>query len=136
MKHFIDLPRARLQDLASIHQWLDELVAQTTLDETVVFALRLTIEEAFVNLVHHGYKEMPGPVVIALQTFIDHVVVTIHDHASPFSPEQAPHPQLDQDLLTRPLGGLGWHFIREMMDEIHYASDQTGNVLTLIKRIK
>jgi serine/threonine-protein kinase RsbW len=136
MKNFIDLPRARLQDLESIHQWLDELVAQTTLDETVVFALRLAIEEAFVNLVHHGYKASPGPVAIALQTFTDRVIVTIHDHAVPFSPEQAPHPQLDQDWLTRPVGGLGWHFIREMMDEIHYTSDQTGNVLTLIKRIK
>lgn len=137
MNTSIETPKARLQDLEAIHRWLDEFATQATLDETVVFALRLAIEEVFVNLVHHGYKDAPGPVALALQTFTDRVAVTIHDHAPPFPPEQAPRPQLDQDWVTRPIGGLGWHFIRELMDEIRYAADpKEGNVLTLVKRFK
>ena len=135
MNTSIEFRQARLQDLESIHRWLDEFAEQAALDDNVVFALRLAIEEVFVNLVHHGYKNAPGPVAIALHTFADRVTVTIHDHAPPFLPEQVPHPQLGQDWMTRPLGGLGWHFIREVMDEIRYASNpKSGNVLTLVRR--
>lgn len=136
MKTAIEIPRARLQDLESLHRWLDEFAMRAALDDAIVFALRLAIEEVFVNLVQHGYKNSPGQVALALHMLADRVTVTIHDHAPPFSPEQAPHPQLDQDWQSRPIGGLGWHFIREMMDEIRYEADlQNGNVLTLVKRL-
>jgi serine/threonine-protein kinase RsbW len=136
MKTSIELPQARLQDLEAIHQFIDEFAEPAGLDETIAFALRLAIEEAFVNLVEHGYKHAPGAVGITLQSSPDRVTVMIRDHAPPFPPEKAPRPQLDQAWQTRQVGGLGWHFIREMMDEIEYRSDPAqGNILTLVKRI-
>jgi serine/threonine-protein kinase RsbW len=135
MKTGIEFQQARLQDLESIHRWLDEFATQAALDDSIVFALRLAIEEVFVNIVEHGYKSMPGPIDIAVQTHANRVTVTIHDYAPPFPPDSVPRPRLDQDWARRPIGGLGWHFIREMMDEVRYASDpKNGNVLTLVKR--
>ncbi len=136
MKTSLELPQARLQDLESIHQFLDEFAQHAALDETITFAMRLAVEEVFVNLVEHGYKHALGAVGITLQSSPDRVTVMIRDHAPPFPPENAPRPQLDQEWQTRQVGGLGWHFIREMMDEIEYRSDPAqGNILTLVKRI-
>jgi anti-anti-sigma factor len=132
----IELAQARLDDLEQVHQWIDDFAKTTGLNESLVFAIRLAIEEVFVNLIQHGYKKKPGLIRLSLTADAHQVTVTIGDHAPPFPPDRAPRPRLGQDLASRPVGGLGWHFIRAMMDEVRYRSDpQQGNVLTLIKRI-
>lgn len=137
MKQHLELAQAQLADLNTVHQFIDSFAQAQHLDESIVFALRLAIEEVFVNLIQHGYKNQPGFIGITLETNDSQVIATIHDFSPPFPPESAPRPNLTQDWRDRPLGGLGWHFIRAMMDEIHYASDpKTGNILTLIKWLK
>lgn len=136
MKSQIDIPRARLDDLERVHHFIDEFARATDLNETLVFAVRLAIEEAVVNLIQHGYKQAPGPIHLSIEADAHQVTVMIGDHAPPFPPDRAPQPRLGHDLASRPIGGLGWHFIRAMMDEIRYRSDpEQGNVLTLIKDI-
>lgn len=136
MKQRLDIARARLDDLERIHRWIDDFAKKAGLDESFVFAVRLAIEEAFVNLVQHGYKQVPGPIHLSIEADAHQITVLIGDHAPPFPPDRAPHPRLGPDLASRPIGGLGWHFIRTMMDEIRYRSDpEQGNVLTLIKYI-
>lgn len=134
MKRHLDIARARLDDLERIHNFIDEFAHAADLDDAVVFAVRLAIEEAVVNLIQHGYQQAPGPIHLAIEADAHQVTVTLGDHAPPFPPDRAPQPRLGHDLASRPLGGLGWHFIRTMMDEIRYRSDPAqGNVLTLIK---
>ena len=44
---------------------------------------------------------------------------------------------LDDDWQEREIGGLGWHLIKELTDEVTYHSDpQKGNRLMLVKKIK
>jgi serine/threonine-protein kinase RsbW len=62
--------------------------------------------------------------------------VTIVDLARPFSPSQIPPPDLTSPWEERQVGGLGWHLIQEMMDEVTYhPNQQAGNRLTLRKRL-
>jgi len=137
MNQTFEIPRARLEDLSRLHQFIDDFVEQARLDDTIVFALRLAIEEVCVNLIQHGYKGKPGLIRLTLDANAFQVTALIGDHAPPFPPEKAPRPVLDQNWVSRPIGGLGWHFIREMMDEIKYRSDpKQGNVLTLVKRLR
>lgn len=136
MKQHLDIARARLDDLEHIHNFIDEFAQAADLNEALVFAVRLAIEEAVVNLIQHGYKQVPGPIHLSIEADAHQITVTIIDHAPPFPPDRVPPPRLGQDLASRPIGGLGWHFIRAMMDEIRYRSDpEQGNVLTLIKYV-
>ena len=34
------------------------------------------------------------------------------------------------------MGGLGWHLIRGMVDEVRYETGPEGNRLTLVKRLE
>ena len=133
----IEIPAARIDDLERLIEILKATCQQARVAEQDVFALHLALEEVFVNLVTHGYENRPpGPVGVTLQIDPGQAVVIIRDQAPPFSPEQASEPSLDQAWQTRTTGGLGWHFIRRMMDDIRYESDpHTGNRLTLVRRL-
>lgn len=133
----VEFAKAQLQDLDRVHQSIDDICHQAQLDESVCYAVRLSVEEAYVNIVDHGYSpDRPGPISVTLESNPNQIIAIVTDRAPFFAPEHAPHPDLDLELDERQIGGLGWHFIREMMDEIRYETDDAGNNrLTLIKNI-
>jgi serine/threonine-protein kinase RsbW len=133
----IKISEAQLNDLEGLIDFLKVTCDQAHVAEQDIFALHLALEEVFVNLVAHGYENRPpGLVGVTLQIDPGRAVVTIRDQAPPFAPEQAPEPSLGQAWQTRTNGGLGWHFVRRMMDEIRYESDPPhGNRLTLVRRL-
>jgi serine/threonine-protein kinase RsbW len=45
-----------------------------------------------------------------------------------------PPPDLNADLESRPVGGLGVHFMKTLMDEVAYRREGDRNVLTMRKR--
>lgn len=134
----IEFAQAQLHDLERIHQLIDELCHHAKLDESNCYAVRLSVEEAYVNIIDHGYSpDKPGPASVTVQSNPDQIIAIVADRAQSFAPEHAPRPDLKRDLEERKIGGLGWHFIREMMDEIRYETDDAGNNrLTLVKNLR
>ena len=63
------------------------------------------------------------------------VSVTIVDYASPFNPFSEAPPNTKQTMEDRPVGGLGIHLVRSMMDEVSYHRRIDRNVATLVKYI-
>lgn len=113
---------------------LDETAAEAGLTDEIVFPLHLATEEAATNVIMHGYSDAPGPLTLRVEITPDAVAVTLTDEASPFDPNCAPSPPLKGTVEDRPIGGLGWHFIREVTDEVrHETPPGGGNRLTLIK---
>ncbi len=50
--------------------------------------------------------------------------------------DNSPEPALSEFLDNLKVGGLGIHFMRKLMDEVHYSFDgEQGNRLTLVKYI-
>ena len=128
---------ARPEQLPALLEFIEQTCASAQLPEDVAFAVRLAAEEACTNVIRHGYRGVtPGPVAVGIAHDASRVVVTIEDRGTPFDPADAPAPAIDAPAEDRPLGGLGLHLIRQMMDEVHHAHDaRTGNTLTLVKRI-
>ena len=128
---------ARLENLASLIEFVEKACRQTSAEKQVCLDIRLAVEEVCMNLIRHGYAGMePGPIRLNFQTDVEKIIIRIGDHAPPFHPQQAPPLKLDSEWQKRPVGGFGWHLIRQVIDHITYESDPIeGNVLTLIKRI-
>ncbi len=61
------------------------------------------------------------------------IVVEITDDAKPFDPFEVQKPDTDAALEDRPIGGLGVHFVREMMDGYQYRRSRGRNIVTLTK---
>lgn len=100
--------------------------------------LKLAVDEACTNILEHGYAgAAPGPIRVSFDFDGERAVVVITDRARPFAPRDAPAPDLSSPLSERNLGGLGWHLIRQVVDEIDYQPQAGGgNRLTLIKNLK
>ncbi len=101
-------------------------------------AVRLSVEEACVNVVSHGYKgQAPGLLGLSFHLVDPHTLQAhIQDQATPFHPDQAPPPDLLADVEDRPIGGLGWMMIRQMMPPVDYISNANGNTLVLERHLQ
>lgn len=128
--------RAVAGELSRVMSFVRDSATSLGLEPPVAHAVRLAVEEVFTNISTHGHREGdPGPVEVTIESRPDAVVVTVSDRAVAFDPDRAPAPDLDADWEDRPLGGLGWHLVREVMDEVrHRPRPGGGNVTTLVKR--
>jgi anti-sigma regulatory factor (Ser/Thr protein kinase) len=122
-------------NLAVLMGLVDQAVERGRLDQEIAAELRLAVEEVCVNVIDHGYPAgAPGPIRLAIDCEPDRVVVVVADEAAPFDPTDAPLPDLSAGIDERPIGGLGWHLVRHVIDEIEHTVPPTGgNLLKLVK---
>lgn len=121
--------------LGTLLAFLDDACEQAGLDDETAFAVRLAGEEACTNIINHAYRgSQPGPISLEMRCDGARVVLRIEDRAPFFSPADAPLPDLTADWENRREGGLGWHLIRQMMDEVrHEPIAGGGNRLDMTK---
>lgn len=126
---------ARPSSLGDLLEYVEAACAG--LPEEAAFAVRLAAEEACQNVISHAYPGAePGPVALSIAREGDAVTVTIEDRGVPFDPAAAPAPDLAAPAEERALGGLGWHLVRQVMDEVrHEALPGGGNRNVLVKKI-
>ena len=102
----------------------------TDLSEKLVIA----VNEACMNVIEHAYKgDDSGEIILEIHNNEGNLLFRLQDHAEPVDLDTVKPRDLD-DL--RP-GGLGTHFIREIMDECHmgHLEGGTGNYLEMRKKI-
>lgn len=125
-----------LENLPRFLHFIEGVCARIEAAADIKYALHLAVEEVCTNLIVYGYRGQPaGPIEVAVHDDNDRVTIVIRDSSPPFDPALAPSPDLTSDVEHRAAGGLGWHLVKKMIDEIDYnPATPTGNVLTLVKR--
>jgi len=95
--------------------------------------LILAVNEAAMNVIQHAYGEEDGNIQIEVLSAGHNVVFRLTDFACPID-KNCVKPRDLNDI--RP-GGLGVHFMREIMDEIRFQEDceKAGNVLIMRKKL-
>ena len=114
-------------------------------DETAIFHIELACDEACTNIIEHAYgDEGKGLIHISYETDGDRFIVTFHDNGRTFDPDSVPIPPTVQaDAATDAtihetlkVGGLGLHFMRQLMDSVTFQSDpKQGNTLIMVKKL-
>lgn len=101
-----------------------------------IYAINLALEEVLTNTISYGYDDGAAhEIVVEFNLQENELTVTLTDDARPFDPLQAPAPDVNAALEDRPIGGLGIHLVKTMMDGMRYRREQEKNILTLIKKI-
>ena len=59
----------------------------------------------------------------------------VDDSGRPFDPTLAEQPDLELGVDERPVGGLGIHLVRSIMDKVSYAREGGHNILKMKKLI-
>ncbi len=116
--------RAMTRMALNNHGWRSDIV------EDIVLA----IDEACQNIIRHAYLgECDDPITLHIELHHNTVVVVLEDQAPAVSPD-CMNPRAFDDI--RP-GGLGCHFMRQVMDTVSIEPSPTGqgNRLRMIKGI-
>ena len=119
----LELIPAAVEEFAERDNWPPDLV----------FKLNLVLEELGVNIVN--YSGATGDIEISLASDSERVTVEITDDGRPFNPLiDQETPDVSAPLGDRPIGGLGIHLVRSMMDEMRYSREDGRNKLAISKR--
>lgn len=127
--------RAQLE-LGAVRDRLPEVVdllarfwAEGSLPPGGAFPFELSLEELFLNVALHGVKEGAGPpqVLIRLEYDGHRVQATIEDDGKAFDPFSLGTPDISSGLDDRPVGGLGVHLVKELMDQVDYRFHEGRN---------
>ncbi len=121
-------------DIAEIPRLLDGVeafAAAADLVPGVEQKLALCLDEAVTNIIMHGAPS--GPILVQLDQGPDgKVTARVEDDGPAYDPTSAADPDhLLAELDDRPIGGLGIHLIRKMMDSVDYSYADGRNRLTL-----
>ncbi|MDQ6435511.1 ATP-binding protein [Mesorhizobium sp. LHD-90] len=123
-----------LAEIGRIAPIIEKFCAEHGLGEETAHAINLSLDELLTNTISYGFEDGGRHVIdIVVEAQGDRAVVTVKDDAAAFDPTEAGDPDLDADLDERPIGGLGIHIVRAMMDDIVYARVGGHNQLTLTK---
>jgi serine/threonine-protein kinase RsbW len=97
--------------------------------------VQLAIEEHLTNIQSYAY-DAPGNhvIIVRLRLERDALRVEVEDDGCPFNPMQHSGPDLSLPLDQRPVGGLGIHMMRKLMDSLEYQRKPNRNVLVMRKR--
>jgi serine/threonine-protein kinase RsbW len=126
---------AELQNLGVIRRFVQKTAAALGADRDMIADVNLATDEAATNVIVHGYQEQPGIIEIELSRRGDTLLIFMRDQSAPFDPTSVPPPDVTQPLGERPVGGMGIHLMRQLMDEVtHRITPQGGNELIMAKK--
>jgi serine/threonine-protein kinase RsbW/sigma-B regulation protein RsbU (phosphoserine phosphatase) len=129
--------RNDLSEIGRIAPLVEAYCAERGLDPEIAFAINLSLDEILTNTISYGYDDAAEHgIEIEIAAADGQVTVTVRDDARAFDPTAAETPDLDADIDERPIGGLGIHLVRTLMDAVAYRRSGGRNHLTLTKTIR
>ncbi len=124
--------------LQNIVQAVEQMGQEQRWSQQTVFRVNLVLEELSINVLQYG-GDAPGTapgmnIEVDSQEGVSNIEVS--DDGRPFDPlTQAPNPPVvtSQDQPA-PVGGMGIHLVRNMVENLAYRHDRGRNRLTMTVR--
>lgn len=125
-----------LSDIPGAAAALETFAREHGIAAEVAAKLVLALDEVLTNIVSYGYPD-GGRHGIAVHARLDGglISLSVRDGGKPFDPLALPPPDTGLGIEERRIGGLGIHFVRTVMDEVHYRRQRACNVLTMVKAV-
>src|SRR5262249_51455511 len=106
------------------------------LSAKLIFDLNLSFDELLTNIISYGYDDNAAhEIEVSVTLANDLLTATLEDEARPFNPLTAPKPDLAAPLESRPLGGLGIHIVKTLMDDVVHERRNGRNRLVMKKAV-
>ncbi|MGX8713348.1 MAG: SpoIIE family protein phosphatase [bacterium] len=123
-----------VQEIPKLAEFIDGIAEANGIDMSTSMSLNLAMEEAVVNVMKYAYPEgTRGDIDITSTVYGGSITFTISDSGVAFDPTVKSNPDVTLGVDERPIGGLGIHLVRQIMDSIHYERKDNKNILTLKK---
>ncbi len=128
--------RRSISAVDDLFAFIDRFAATHALDEEVLFAIRLSAEELFTNLIRHNAGGGPA-IDVSLDREENRLVIRFIDFdVDPVAIDHDRPLGLDLPLSERTPGGLGIHLVKNMVDRLTYEYDHRTFRVTAIKNLE
>jgi sigma-B regulation protein RsbU (phosphoserine phosphatase) len=141
-KHASHAPRRiimknEMSEVGRMRGFIFSVCREHNVDEETVKTLNLAAEECVANVINYAYpKGIRGHVELTAEIVGGQLTLTVKDHGVAFDPTRHQDIDVEAGLDDRPIGGLGIHLVKTIMDTMTYQRTVDGyNVLTLTKQI-
>ena len=125
-----------IRQISLLPGFLEEATQDMGIDPSVTTQLNLALEEAVANVISYAYPEgTDGTVDIDAKREGNSISFIISDSGTAFDPTARETVDISAGVDERPVGGLGIHLIREIMDTVSYERRDGKNILTITKNI-
>lgn len=124
---------AKLDSLAGAQSFLRERSAALEISELLLERLALVLEEMVANIGSYAYPKGVGDMEVGCDLLLQEpptparLCILLRDWGVPFDPLDRDSPDLDADLESRPVGGLGIYLIRQLTDHCEYRRNGDAN---------
>lgn len=124
----------RLPELERVHAEVENFLERCGVAGRDSYHIRLALDELVTNVICYAYNGEGGQCIEVLLVCCPGIVdVILTDAGKPFNPLLAPEPDMNAPAEIRRIGGLGIHFVRKTMDELHYERKDGKNILRIRK---
>jgi len=125
-----------INTIPQLNEYIDSVCEDMGLDMATSMSLNLALEEAVVNVMNYAYPEGTKGTV-NIETIADNTQITfiISDSGKFFDPTAKEEVDTTLSAEERPIGGLGIHLIRQIMNHVVYERKDDKNILKLTKNI-
>lgn len=128
--------RNRREEISRVVDAVDRFAAEHRLSVDDVGDLQVALDEILTNIVDYGYTDdADHEIRIRLQVIGNVLEATIVDDGFAFNPLESQAPDVRAPLHERRVGGLGIHFVKNLMTEITYDRVDGRNLLVLRKNL-
>ena len=124
-------------NLQYIQGSVEELGLRESWPDSLTFKVNLVLEELGLNILSYGGPESDQnpEIEIVLTSDDESLTIEVVDDGRPFNPLQdADVPDVEAMLGDRPIGGLGVHLVKTLMDDLSYERTAGKNHLTMVAR--
>jgi serine/threonine-protein kinase RsbW len=121
-----------LADLARLCCSAHEFMEQSGVTAAAIYKIDLSLEELITNTIKYGYDDsLEHKIAISLDIDAGQLHLTIEDDSHEFDPTMVDEPDLNDDVSSRKIGGVGLHLIRNMVERIAYTRNGTINTVSI-----
>ena len=104
------------------------------LSAEVIFKLNLALDEVVTNIIAYAFDDETDRQIDITVTLDDEIIsIRVEDDGLAFNPLDAPVPDLKLGIDDRPIGGLGVHIVRSVMDALEYHRESGRNIFIMRK---
>lgn len=123
---------ARVESLHDLLTFITAEAKKKGFSEDARQRIELVAEEALVNVFVHGYAQDQGQVEVRCLDSDDTVLtIEVRDTGVSFNPLSLADPDMQPDLASRKIGGMGVFLIRKMTEGVAYRREGDSNILTM-----
>jgi len=134
-KYRLSVPGNQL-GIRNVLSQLDAFLSRNPAFEAVRADFGVALDEVVSNVVNYGYRGgSDRPIVVHVLVRAGCLEVEIVDEGEPFNPLERDAPDVTQTLDERPVGGLGIHIVKRLMDDVSYHREDGRNHLRFSKRL-